>query len=106
MIWFKYASDYGFAASPKYRNLPGYKDEGEDIRKGIKENWLYTGNYEWTISQLSSYAYLVFFVSATGCVRNELAPVAHVVRPVFNLVSSVTYASGTGTKSNPIRIQI
>ena len=106
MIWFKYASDYGFAGSPKYWNLPGYKDEGEDIRKGIKENWLYTGNYEWAISRLSGFAYLVFFVSATGCVNSYYAPVAHVVRPVFNLVSSVTYASGTGTKSNPIRIQI
>ena len=104
-IGLMYASDYGFAASPKYWSLPGYNSSGEDIRKGIKENWLYNGgSYEWTISRYSSYASRVFFVYASGCVNHANASFTYVVRPSFNLESSVTYVSGDGTASSPIRI--
>ena len=102
-----YASDYGFAASPKYWSLLGYNYDGEDIRKGIKENWLYNGgSYEWTISRYSDYAFPVFVVYASGYVDSNRASKAYVVRPSFNLVDSTTYASGTGTKVNPIRIAV
>ncbi len=104
-IGLMYASDYGFAASPKYWSLPGYNSDGEDIRKGIKENWLYNGgSYEWTISRRSSFAYSVFFVYASGEMGNNSASNPYVARPSFNLVASTTYASGAGTKGNPIRI--
>ena len=106
-IGLMYASDYGFAASPKYWSLPGWKYNGEDIRKGIKENWLYNGgSYEWTISRYSDYAFPVFVVYASGFVDSSRASKAYVVRPVFNLVNSVTYESGAGTHSNPIRIVV
>ena len=104
-IGLMYASDYGFAASPKYWSLPGYNDEEEDIRKGIKENWLYDGSYEWTLSRRSSgIAESVFLVDASGFVDIDYASESYVVRPSFNLVASTTYASGDGTASSPIRI--
>ena len=104
-IGLMYASDYGFAASPKYWSLPGYNSSGEDIRKGIKENWLYNGgSYEWTLSRYSGNAFIVFFVYASGFVNYNNASLAYVVRPSFNLESSVTYVSGDGTASSPIRI--
>ena len=104
-IGLMYASDYGFAASPKYWSLPGYNSDGEDIRKGIKENWLYNGgSYEWTISRTSSDAYFVFVVSESGSVNNDCASDSLVVRPVFFLNSSVKYSSGSGTSSSPYRI--
>ena len=100
-----YASDYGFAASPKYWSLPGWKYNGEDIRKGIKENWLYNGgSYEWTISRYSSDAYGVFYVYTYGYVIEHNASNTCVVRPSFNLESSVTYVSGSGSADDPIRI--
>ena len=106
-IGLMYASDYGFAASPKYWSLPGYNSSGEDIRKGIKENWLYNGgSYEWTISRYSSFASSVFNVTTSGYVYYDTALNTNVVRPSFNLVASTTYASGTGTKIDPIRIVI
>ena len=104
-IGLRYASDYGFAASPKYWSLPGWKYNGEDIRKGIKENWLYNGgSYEWTISRYSSLAYSVFSVLASGCVSHYSASNACVVRPSFNLESSVTYVSGSGSANDPMVI--
>ncbi len=104
-IGLMYASDYGFAASPKYWDLPAYKNDGEDIRKGIKENWLYNGgSYEWTISRTSSDASYVFCVYPSGAVGNTNAMDMIMVRPSFNLVASTTYASGDGTASSPIRI--
>ena len=100
-----YASDYGFAASPKYWSLLGYNYDGEDIRKGIKENWLYNGgSYEWTISRYSSDAYGVFYVYTYGYVIEHNASNTCVVRPSFNLESSVTYVSGSGSADDPIRI--
>ena len=104
-IGLMYASDYGFATSQKYWGLPGYKYNSNDIRKGKNENWLYTGNYEWTITRNSSDAYDVLLVYYTGEISNAFASYSNnVVRPVFNLQSSVTYKSGDGTKINPYRI--
>ena len=104
-IGLMYASDYGFAASPKYWSLLGYNYDGEDIRKGIKENWLYNGgSYEWTISRYSSDAYGVFYVYTYGYVIEHNASNTCVVRPSFNLESSVTYVSGSGSADDPIRI--
>ncbi len=104
-IGLMYASDYGFAASPKYWSLPGYKGDGEDIRKGIKENWLYNGgSNEWTISRDSNYANRVFIVYQFGYVGCSDASFTHVVRPSFNLESFVTYVSGSGSADDPIRI--
>ena len=106
-IGLMYASDYGFAASPKYWSLSAYKGDGEDIRKGIKENWLYNGgSNEWTISRDSSSAYRVFIVTESGYMYYNYATYSDVVRPSFNLVDTTTYASGTGTKVNPIRITV
>ena len=62
------------------------------------------GYTEWPISRSSSYAYGVFDVGSPGYVGTSNASNAYVVRPSFNLVSSITYASGDGTASSPIRI--
>ena len=105
-IGLMYASDYGFAASPKYWSLPGYNSSGEDIRKGIKENWLYNGgSYEWTLSRYSGLASSVFIVSASGCVNRSYASTARVVRPAFYLNSTVKFVQGLGTLEAPIIIE-
>ena len=45
-----------------------------------------------------------FCVLAAGAVSNRKVTDSIVLRPSFNLLSSVTYASGSGTSSDPIRI--
>ena len=96
-----YASDYVFAASPSAwtTNLVDYN--GEAI---INVNWMYMGLYEWTISRNADRAYRVFQVSPTDDIGLYNASYAFPVRPVFYLSSSVNYASGSGSATDPISI--
>ena len=97
-----YASDYGFAAEPSawYKKLSyDYND------KFIKNfNWMYMGLYEWTISRNAGNAYYVFTVRDEGDMSDGRADYPLGVRPVFNLISSITYVSGDGSQSSPIRV--
>ena len=96
-----YASDYGFAAAPSAwtTNLCDY--DGEAIKN---VNWMYMGLYEWTISRYADNAYDVFYVYYTGYVNYYIANNAYGVRPVFYLTSSVNYASGSGSATDPILV--
>ena len=94
-----YASDYGFAAAPSAwtANLKSYDDAA------IKNvNWMYMGLWEWTISRNADYAYTVFGVDNPGGVNSILAYTTCGVRPVFYLSSSMNYASGSGSATDPI----
>ena len=96
-----YVSDYGFAASPSAwtANLNTYN--GEAIKN---VNWIYLGSYEWTISRPADYSNYVFFVYVTGSVNLTNAYIVYAVRPVFYLSSSVNYASGSGSATDPILV--
>ena len=96
-----YASDYGFAAAPSAwtTNLIDY--DGEAIKN---VNWMYMGLYEWTISRTADNAVSMLFVGGTGFVGNVDADIALAVRPVFYLTSSVNYASGSGSATDPIMV--
>ena len=73
-------------------------------------NWMYMGYRDWTISRYTGDSIGVFVVLNVGTVdlvdANDLYSVGNFygVRPVFNLVPTVTYVSGSGTQSDPIRI--
>ena len=101
-IGLMYASDYGFAAAPSAwtANLNTYNDEA------IKSaNWMYLGINEWTISRSADRSDFAFRVGDRGFVAsNGLVTLAFEVRPVFNLSSSVNYASGSGSATDPITI--
>ncbi len=96
-----YASDYGFAAAPSAWTTILNNYDGEAIKN---VNWMYMGLYEWTISRDADDAYFAFIVYDTGHVRSNLANSALALRPVFYLSSSVNYASGSGTATNPILV--
>ena len=100
-IGLMYASDYGFAAEPSAwtANLSSYN--GETIKN---VNWMYMGLVEWTISRYADTAYFVFRVDITGSVNFGYAKYVFGVRPVFYLTSSVNYASGSGSATDPISI--
>ena len=105
-IGLMYVSDYYYSASPSAWTLVGYNesDATKDYRSATSTNWLYLGSYEWTISRNSDYTYSAFDVTSTGSVYSSSVTNDNVARPSFNLLSSVTYASGSGTSSDPIRI--
>ena len=99
-IGLMYVSDYGFAAdqSAWTTHLVSY---GQNASK----DWLYLGSTEWTISRYPGNSNNAFDVMASGHLdNNSVVFNSYAVRPSFNLLSSVTYASGSGTSSDPIRI--
>ena len=105
-IGLMYVSDYGFAASPSaWTKILGDYDGTDANGTSIKTiNWMYMGYNEWTISRHSDNTNSAFFVNSTGNVLGSNVRSDNGVRPSFNLDSTVTYVSGDGTKSNPIRI--
>ena len=105
-IGLMYVSDYGFAASPDYwtTHLSSYSS-------ALSNNWMWIEMYEWTISRSSDSSGNVFIVGNIGHVYNigaaggnYVGDYGYRVRPVFYLNSNVTYVSGTGTQSDPFRI--
>ena len=105
-IGLMYVTDYYYSASPSAWTLVGYNssDATKDYRAATSTNWLYLGSYEWTISRLSDYAYRAFYVNSTGGVGNGIVTYSYAVRPSFNLLSSTTYVSGSGSMSDPVRV--
>ena len=100
-IGLMYASDYGFAASPSAWTTELGSYYGEAIKN---VNWMYMGLDEWTISRGADDAHYVSRVYNSGFVATGNANFELGVRPVFYLISSVTYADGDGSQNSPIRI--
>ena len=107
-IGLMYVSDYGFAASPSAwtETLANY--DGNDANGTLIKtiNWMYMGNYEWTISPYSSNSFSVFTLNNAGYVNNFAAGADYGSRPVLYLKASVLYAGGLGTKDSPITLVV
>ena len=105
-IGLMYVSDYYYSASPSAWTLVGYNesDATKDYRAAKTINWLYSGSYEWTISRRSDLSDFAFLVRSAGDVYNDFVTLGIVVRPSFNLESSVKYVSGSGSMSDPVRV--
>ena len=102
-IGLMYASDYGFAASPSAwtETLANY--DGNDANGTLIKtiNWMYMGNYEWTISPYSSNSFSVFTLNDRGDVNNFAAGADYGSRPVLYLDASVYKIDGEGTLDKP-----
>ena len=105
-IGLMYVSDYMYAApQDKWTLVGNNSDASTDYRAATSVNWMYMGLAEWTISRNAGYSYYAFFVVDTGYVTyNIVSSSAFGARPVFNLTSSVNYASGSGTAADPILV--
>ena len=100
-----YVSDYYYAASPSAWTLVGYNsDYTKSYASARGDNWLYGGFYEWTISRISDGSSASFFVRLDGNVVQYGVGNNIGVRPSFSLLSSTTYVSGSGSMSDPIRV--
>ena len=98
-IGLMYVSDYGFAADPS-----GWTTKLSSYNSNTSKNWLYLGSTEWTISRYSDDTTRAFRVSSTGNVNYYLVADSYAVRPSFNLESSIKYVSGSGSMSDPVRV--
>ena len=104
-IGLMYASDFYYAASPRAWTLVGCDfDEGKDYSDASANNWIYMGHNEWIVSRKSDNSNYAFLVVYFGFVLYSSVSGDAGVRPSFNLSSSITYVSGNGSMSNPIRI--
>ena len=105
-IGLMYVTDYYYSASPSAWTLVGYNssDATKDYRAATSTNWLYLGSYEWTISRASDFTNVAFYVASTGYVGSNYVTTSCAVRPSFNLLSSTTYVSGSGSMSDPVRV--
>ena len=104
-IGLMYVSDYYYAASPSAWTLVGYNsDYSKSYASAKGENWMYMGLYEWTISRDADYSDSAFRVDRDGNVSNSSVGYNDAVRPSFNLESSITYVSGSGSASDPMVI--
>ena len=105
-IGLMYVSDYYYAASPNKWTLVGYNSDYTKSYQSAKgENWIYGGGYDWTISRNSddsNFAFLV--VNSVGLNYSYVGNYYSGVRPSFNLLSSINYVSGSGSMSDPVRI--
>ena len=96
-IGLMYASDYGYVASPSAWTTT-LKNYNTDVITSV--NWLYSKSTEWIISTGDEG---VFYLSY-GELDGQHSSNSHSIRPVFYLLSSITYKSGNGTQDSPIRI--
>ena len=106
-IGLMYVSDYYYSASPSAWTLVGYNsnDATKDYRAAKTTNWLYLGSKEWTISRVSDETFSAFIVDGSGHVFSYNVNFSNfAVRPSFNLLSSTTYVSGSGSMSDPVRV--
>ena len=114
-IGLMYVSDYYYSASPSAWTLVGYNesDATKDYRAATSTNWLYLGSVEewseewsgeWTISRDSDFADCAFIVYSAGWVNSDSVLKTGAFRPSFNLDSSVKYVSGSGSMSDPVRV--
>ena len=90
-------SDYGFSADPSAWTITMGSYDGSS-------NWMYMGLDEWTMTSNSSNQYDVFGVHYYGYLDAAIANGVTSIRPSFYLKPSITYVSGSGTQSDPIRI--
>ena len=105
-IGMMYVSDYGFAASPSAWTVSLSSYDSSEI---TTNNWLYLGLNEWTITTRYNDAFRsgvnIVFSSGSCDSANTYATFSNVdVRPAFYLNSNVSFIGGTGTESNPYRI--
>ena len=97
-IGLMYVSDYGFAASNNYWTTGLYN------YNKIAGSWLYLGDSEWTITRFIGLSNSAYNVLSNGRVSYSNVGGPNAIRPSLYLTSSTTYVSGSGTSSDPIRI--
>ena len=99
-IGLMYVSDYGFAADQS-----AWTTKLDSYESNTSKNWLYLGSDEWTISRDVSVTFDCAFGMDLGNLFNHFVHnIFLAVRPSFNLLSSTSDVSGSGSMSDPVRV--
>ena len=108
-----YPSDYGYATSGGATTnreaclAKGlYNWDSSNFSDCKNNDWIFNNATQWTLTPLSSYSFLVFFVRNTGCVYNSYdAGLSHGFRPSIYLTSNVSISGGDGTVNSPYTLK-
>ena len=95
-IGLMYVTDYGYAAYPEAWDKSMY-NQGYNQEDIIKNNWMYMGLHEWTISRPSSNGNTAFVINSIGYTNTSSLL-------TFYLDYSTKIKSGDGSKTNPFRL--
>ena len=107
-----YPSDYGYATSGgSTTNRESclakelYNWDSSSFSDCKNNDWLFTGNYQWTLTPNSSDSNIVFNVYGTGFVNRSDAYNSNGVRPSVYLTSNVKISGGDGTSNSPYTLE-
>ena len=99
-IGLMYASEFGFAAAPSAWDTNLY-----DYFPVSGSNWMALCGMTLTITRDADGTNKVFYITNDPSVDSTSISISsYYVYPTFNLETSITYKSGTGTISDPILI--
>ncbi len=100
-IGLMYVSDYMYAIDPK-----DWQTVGNTYNTVKGDNWMYMGDYDWTITRTSNTTNYVLYVDTNGSIYAHYVQVNYnAIRPVFYLNTDVQiYEGHAGTQSDPYRI--
>lgn len=90
-----YASDYAYATDTS--NYNGHITGSN--------NWLNNGTNYWTASRVNTSNNQFFYISSSGNLAIGNVAETYQIRPVFSLVSTVRFVGGTGSSTDPYRIE-
>ena len=101
-----YISDYTFASSSEnWIKLINYvSDNGYGSSENRNNNWIFIGTNLWTITSMTDDNGAAIVIGWGGEVSENWIGSTFAVRPTFYLNSNVMYVSGTGTPTDPYRI--
>ena len=113
-IGLMYPSDYGYATSGgsgtdrnTCLNTALFNWDSSSVSDCKNNDWLYDGsNNQWTITPHSSYSNFVFYVRTTRNVGSDRADRSNAVSPALYLISNVKISGGSGSSSDPYRLEI
>lgn len=105
-IGLMHISDYAYSTVPQtwQIKLGNFGFRYGSVFPEDATSWLRSDNHEWTITRNSENETNAFYIYSYGNFGNYDVKNEFIVRPTFYLNSNLTYATGSGTSSDPIRI--
>ena len=108
-----YPSDYGYATSGGTTSNRQsclakelYNWDGSDVVDCKNNNYLYNGNYQWTLTPITSKAHYILHAYPSGGVCTTITYREDDTRPVLYLKSNITISTGDGSNSSPYQLSV
>ena len=98
-----YPSDYGYA-SPSETCRSNMNSSTNSVPNCKENNWLFDGNYQWTLTSRSNNVNYVFYTHSVGFITDHYAYYNYGVRPALFLKSDVVITGGTGDEKDPYTV--